>query len=141
MIYFCSFVHWTSKMSQDTVRSSTTVGSASGARSFCSLEGKIRHSTAITFVIWIKISLFCLNRDMLHLFGTCVCWGLMYMMNIQLIEFCLLCGEHRSSYRETILGTLSLFYDIKTANDVTHLDNIRTTSIGDPLAFSHLCFR
>ncbi|VVA93003.1 unnamed protein product [Arabis nemorensis] len=32
------FVHWTSEMSQDSVRSSTTGGSASGARTFCSLE-------------------------------------------------------------------------------------------------------
>jgi len=35
------------------------------------------------------------------------------------------------------VATLSFFYDIKTANDFTHLYNIRTTSVGDPLAFSH----
>lgn len=46
--FSCSFVHWTSKMSQDSVISSTAGGSASGARTFCSLEGKIHHSAALT---------------------------------------------------------------------------------------------
>lgn len=41
--FLCSFVHWTSKMSQDSVKSSTTAGSASGARTFCSLDGKISY--------------------------------------------------------------------------------------------------